>query len=201
MTLNCSYSTTYFIQKGSRNIFLSQWFELILILLTGSTYSGLAVVVLAALDSKAACTTTTGTRPKVIQPVNEIKFWWKYCHQAIYFYSQFWVPLYSNQILIFLFGFLMVVVYLLYLFFHETYPNLLSHETRFGLSKARVISHCLGQCLPTSSILFLARTRSCSSIAEKNKCTRVIRYCIGLVQYRIILIIWFFPYFSMAKAS
>ena len=77
----------------------------------------------------------------------------------------------------------MVVVYLLYLFFHETYPNLLSHETRFGLSKARVISHCLGQCLPTSSILFLARTRSCSSIAEKNKCTRVIRYCIGLVQF------------------
>ena len=61
------------LRIGCRNMFWSQCFNQNL---------GPAIVVLAALDTRAASTTTAGA--KVVQPVQLIKFWLKHCDQGIF---------------------------------------------------------------------------------------------------------------------
>ena len=67
---------------GCRNKHWSQCFNQILISSTGLIAPGPAVVVQAALDSRAACTRTAG--PGVTKPVNEIKIWLKHCDQCYF---------------------------------------------------------------------------------------------------------------------
>ena len=59
---------------------------------------GLAIVVQAALESRAACTTTAG--PTAIKPVYEIKIWLKHCDQCL-----FLQPMLSASIFKLIFGF------------------------------------------------------------------------------------------------
>ena len=87
-----------------------QFFNQILISLTGLTTSGPAVVVQAALESRAACTTTAGL--EMVKPVDEIKIWLKHCDQCLFlqsmlsasifksiFYFRIWIPtLHNNRI-------------------------------------------------------------------------------------------------------
>ena len=67
---------------GCRNKPWTQCFNQNLISSTGWTTSGPAVVLQAALESSAACTTTAG--PEVVQPMDEIKFWLKHCAQGLF---------------------------------------------------------------------------------------------------------------------
>ena len=63
-------------ESDAKNMFWSQCFNQNL---------GPAIVVLAALDTRAASTTTAG--PKVVQPVWLNKFWLKHCDQGIFLHS------------------------------------------------------------------------------------------------------------------
>ena len=83
---------------GCRNKPWTQGFNQNLISSTGWTTSGPAVVVQAALDSRAACTTTAG--PEVVQPVDEIKFWLKHCVQGLFLH-----PMLSATIFLSIFEF------------------------------------------------------------------------------------------------
>ena len=67
---------------GCRNKPWTQCFNQNLISSTGWTTSDPAVVVQAALESSAACTTMAG--PEVVQPVDEIKFWLKHFVQGLF---------------------------------------------------------------------------------------------------------------------
>ena len=66
---------------GCRNKHWSQCFNQILISSTGLITPGPAVVVQAALESRAACTRTA--RPGVIKPFNEIIIWLEYSDQCM----------------------------------------------------------------------------------------------------------------------
>ena len=94
---------------GCRNKHWSQCFNQILISLTGLISSGPSIVVQAALDSRAACTTTAG--PEVVKPVDEIKIWLKHCDQCLFlqpmlsatifksfFEFRIWIPNQSNYL-------------------------------------------------------------------------------------------------------
>ena len=70
------------LRIGCRNMFWSQCFNQ---KLSGWTTLGPAIVVLAALVSRAACTIMAV--PKVVQPVRLIKFWLKHCDQGIFLHS------------------------------------------------------------------------------------------------------------------
>ena len=65
-----------------RNKHWSQCFNRILIWSSGSTSICPAVVVQAALDSRAACTTTAGHIE--VEPVDEIKIGLKHCDQCLF---------------------------------------------------------------------------------------------------------------------
>ena len=67
------------LRIGCRNMFWSQCFNQ---KLSGWTTLGPAIVVLAALVSRAACTIMAV--PKVVQPVRLIKFWLKHCDQGTF---------------------------------------------------------------------------------------------------------------------
>ena len=67
------------LRIGCKNMFWSQCFNQ---KLSGWTTLGPAIVVLAALVSRAACTIMAV--PKVVQPVRLIKFWLKHCDQGTF---------------------------------------------------------------------------------------------------------------------
>ena len=72
---------------GCRNGHWSQCSNQILISSTGLVASGPAVVVQAALESRAACCTTTA-RPEATKPVDEIKIWSEHCDQCPFLQPQ-----------------------------------------------------------------------------------------------------------------